>query len=238
MLDENGKCIGKPLRSSLFGKSYGIDGLEKHYAKSTETIKSEGLAARTRTLVSASLASASGGDDFRTKLREQGIDLVLRHNDGGRLVGADYIDSTVLNGSVLGKEFSANKLVGRFADFAQGETRGKDMNAPTVAATLQPDTVPQLSTPTSSDRIGNNTLMQAEPDQRANQPTSQKKKIILLVGKSWADYFLSSLLKSIQMTTNRYPNPAKDKTKIREADVDMGDTLSLNLLIKASKLFN
>lgn len=172
VLDENGQRIGKPLKSSLFGKTYGLGGLEKHYAKSTETIKSGGFAARTRALVSASFATTDTGDSFRAKLREQGIDLVLRYNNGGRLVGAayiDYNDRVVLNGSALGKEFSANKLAERFADFAQGETRYKNMDIPTVVTTLQPDTVSQLSTPTSSGGISSNTLMQSEPDQSANQ---------------------------------------------------------------------
>lgn len=52
-------------------------------------------------------------------MREKGIDLVLRRNDEGRIYGATFIDHNqrvVLNGSRLGKEFSANALNERFVD--------------------------------------------------------------------------------------------------------------------------
>ncbi len=148
VLDEKGERVGKPLKSSLFGKPYGIDGLEKHYGKSKETIKANGCPARTRALVSASLATARTGSEFRVDLQGKGIDLILRYNDGGRLIGAAYIDHndrTVLNGSALGKEFSANKLAERFADFLQRE----NLHTPTTTAPLQPNTTnkPSVSAP-------------------------------------------------------------------------------------------
>ena len=136
VLDANGQRLGKPLKSSLFGKPYGFYELEKRYEKANETIKKEGIAIRTRALASASLTTADNSREFLAKLQEQGIDLALRYNDGGRLVGATYInhnDRTVLNGSVLGKEFSANKLAERFADFAKGTTRTQDIQSSTVA---------------------------------------------------------------------------------------------------------
>lgn len=46
------------------------------------------------------------------------IDLYLRRNDTGRITGVTFIDHEtrcVLNGSRLGKEFSANALHERFA---------------------------------------------------------------------------------------------------------------------------
>lgn len=146
VLDKDGQRVGKPLKSSLFGKSYGIDGLEKHYGKSKATIKAEGCPARTRALVAASLEKARTGSEFRADLQGKGIDLVLRYNDGGRLIGAAYIDHndrTVLNGSALGKEFSANKLSERFADFSQRE----DLHVPQTTAPLQPDTARKPSAP-------------------------------------------------------------------------------------------
>ena len=97
--------------------------MEKHYGQSKETIKAEGCTSRIRATVSASLSTTRTGSEFRADLQGKGIDLVLSYNDGGRLIGAAYIDhndSTVLNGSALGKEFSANKLAERFADFSQG----------------------------------------------------------------------------------------------------------------------
>ena len=53
------------------------------------------------------------GTTFIAGLKERNIDLVLRYTDEGRIYGVTFIDHdsmTVLNGSRLGKEFSANAL--------------------------------------------------------------------------------------------------------------------------------
>lgn len=126
-LDGEGKRVGTPLKSSLFGKALGFEGLEKLFDKSKETIKTNGVAKQTRAIVSASLASTRTESEFRAALREKGIDLVLRRNDEGRIYGATFIDHNqraVLNGSRLGKEFSANIFNERFAgDSSQQEQR-------------------------------------------------------------------------------------------------------------------
>jgi hypothetical protein len=121
-LDKEGNRVGKPLKSSLFGKSYGIEALEQTMKKSGEELKAGGQAAKTKAIVSASLTGSRTGSEFRADLQGKGIDLVLRRNDQGRLFGVTFIDHnsrTVLNGFALGKEFSANALGARFADFAQ-----------------------------------------------------------------------------------------------------------------------
>lgn len=118
-LDDDGNRVGTPLKSSLFGKEHGLDRLEKRFEKSKETIKSNGIAKQTRAIVSASFASTRTESEYREALREKGIDLVLRRNDEGRIYGATFIDHNqraVLNGSRLGKEFSANVLNERFVD--------------------------------------------------------------------------------------------------------------------------
>lgn len=118
-LDGWGERVGKPLKSSLLGKKYGMDALEKHFEGSKQAIKRYGVAARTRVAVAAALAGASSENEFRDALKAKGIDLVLRRNDEGRIYGATFIDHNeraVLNGSRLGKEFSANVLNERFAD--------------------------------------------------------------------------------------------------------------------------
>ncbi|NDV95476.1 mobilization protein [Dysgonomonas sp. 521] len=118
-LDGEGNRVGKPLKSSLFGKALGIEALETKFDKSKETIKTDGVTARTRIVVSEALNSTRTESEFRAALQKKGIDLVLRRNDEGRIFGATFIDHNeraVLNGSRLGKEFSANVLNERFAD--------------------------------------------------------------------------------------------------------------------------
>lgn len=128
-LDDDGNRVGTPLKSSLFGKEHGLDRLEKRFEKSKEIIKVNGIVKQTRATVSASFASTRTESEFRAGLREKGIDLVLRRNDKGRIYGATFIDHNqrvVLNGSPLGKEFSANVLNERFTDNSPRE----DQKAP------------------------------------------------------------------------------------------------------------
>lgn len=118
-LDADGNRVGKPLKSSLFGKKQGIDQLEQGMKGSGEAIKSGKLAEGTKAILTAALKTAHTEADLRTALRDKSIDMVLRRNDTGRIYGATFIDHnsrTVLNGSRMGKEFSANALNDRFAD--------------------------------------------------------------------------------------------------------------------------
>ncbi|GHT32487.1 mobilization protein [Bacteroidia bacterium] len=131
-LDADGNRVGKPLKSSLFGKDYGIEALEQTMKKSGEEIKVKGIVADTRATVSASLTKARTGNGFRADLKKKGIDMILRYGNGGRLFGVTFIDHnsrTVLNGSALGKEFSANALGARFADFAQPQERRENLQS-------------------------------------------------------------------------------------------------------------
>lgn len=63
-----------------------------------------------KTISEAKLGSRSDSE-FRTKLRLQGIDVLFRRNDEGRIYGTTFFDlttHTILNSSRLGKEYSAN----------------------------------------------------------------------------------------------------------------------------------
>ncbi len=109
--DNEGNKLGNPLKSSIFGKSVGYDGLEKRMAKSAERIKTKNLKGHTLKAVYEAKQSCPGESEFRAELRQQGIDVLFRRNDEGRIYGATFIDHTtrtVLNGSRLGKEYSAN----------------------------------------------------------------------------------------------------------------------------------
>jgi hypothetical protein len=109
--DNNGKAVSNPFKSSLFGKSFGYEGLNKKMAKNEKDLKEGKYAPMIRGDIAAVLKTAKGKDDFVQKLRARGIDAVFRTNDAGRLYGATFIDhrrKEVYNGSTLGKEFSAN----------------------------------------------------------------------------------------------------------------------------------
>lgn len=110
-LDSEGNKVGNPIKSSLFGKSVGYDGLEKRMTTSAGRIKNQRLKLHTLQAVLEAKQSSPSESEFRAKLRQQGIDVLFRRNDEGRIYGATFIDHTtrtVLNGSRLGKEYSAN----------------------------------------------------------------------------------------------------------------------------------
>lgn len=110
-LDGDGNKAGTPLKASIFGKSVGYDGLEKRMVKSAERIKSKNLKVHTLKVVSEAKQGSQSESEFRAKLRQEGIDVLFRRSDEGRIYGTTFIDHTtrtVLNGSRLGKEYSAN----------------------------------------------------------------------------------------------------------------------------------
>lgn len=107
--DDNGTTIATPLKASRLGKFASRIAIENKFERDKEKIDIK----PTKRLVSDAMAAASGKDDFIARLKEKNIDLVLRYNADGRLYGATFIDHNnhvVLNGSRLGKEFSANAL--------------------------------------------------------------------------------------------------------------------------------
>lgn len=108
-MDDDGKTISTPLKASRLGKFAGREAVDQRYQNAKEKIDVR----PTKRKVAAVLAQSSGKDDFIARLKTENIDLVLRYTDDGRIYGATYIDHntrTVLNGSRLGKEFSANAL--------------------------------------------------------------------------------------------------------------------------------
>jgi len=110
-LNKDGKKNGTPIKSSVLGKSIGIAAIEKQMQQSGTVIKDKKLKERTRRVVSAAIQRTRTESDFRKELSAQGIDLVLRRNEDNRIYGVTFIDHrnrVVLNGSRLGKDFSAN----------------------------------------------------------------------------------------------------------------------------------
>ena len=110
-LNKDGKKNGTPIKPSVLGKSTGIAAIEKQMQQSGTVIKDKKLKERTRRVVSAAIQRTRTESDFRKELSAQGIDLVLRRNEDNRIYGVTFIDHrnrVVLNGSRLGKDFSAN----------------------------------------------------------------------------------------------------------------------------------
>ncbi len=174
-LDADGNRVGQPLKSSLFGKKYGIAHLEGRM----QEVKAKGFSTSIRATVAASLEGSGSGDEFRVRLRERGIDLVLRYGHGDRLFGATFIDHntrTVLNGSALGKDFAANALAERFPDIATTSRENRrpvlapnENVQPAIPSPIRNDLSVPIFTPTRE--IPRPTVLSA-PDDRGPVPPS------------------------------------------------------------------
>ena len=135
--DDSGKTIASPFKASRLGKFASRTAIDGRMERAKDKIDIR----PTKQAVSEAMAESSGKDDFIAKLKERNIDFILRYTDSGRIYGATFIDHntmTVLNGSRLGKEFSANSLE---KWFTAGEKPSVIPVAPEVQQSQpQPDT--------------------------------------------------------------------------------------------------
>ena len=129
-MNDNGDTVSTPFKASRLGKFASRAAVEGHFERSKESVQIRA----TKRIVASVMALSSGQDDFITRLKDNGIDFVLRSNEDGRIYGATFVDhntNTVLNGSRLGKEFSANA----FERWFNG-----DGEKPILSASVTPNT--------------------------------------------------------------------------------------------------
>lgn len=153
-LDDEGKTIATPFKASRLGKFASRTAIDGRMERAKDKIDIR----PTRKAVSEVIQVSSGKDDFIAKLKDRNIDLILRHTDTGRIYGATFIDHntmTVLNGSRLGKEFSANSLEKWFTD---GEKP--------VVNTVEPNVNPESPQPE---------VRQPHPDTQRQQPDTTQQ---------------------------------------------------------------
>ena len=111
--------MGNPVKASRIGKSVGYEAVQRRMEKSGEAIKNGKLKERTRKIVATAMQTARSRKELEQQLKKQGIDVVFRQNDSGRIYGVTFIDHdsrVVLNGSRLGKEYSANVFNDLYSD--------------------------------------------------------------------------------------------------------------------------
>ncbi len=135
--DDSGKTIATPFKASRLGKFASRAAIDGRFERAKEKVD----VAPTKRKVADVLANAADKSDFIAKLKERNIDLVLRYTDEGRIYGVTFIDHesmTVLNGSRLGKEFSANAINERFNNPANAPTDTPDIATPIVVPPIEP----------------------------------------------------------------------------------------------------
>ena len=110
-MTDDGYGIGTPFKSSRIGKDVGYKALQKYYERSKSALKQDGTLNRLRQTVRDAMSPNNTRNEFRQLLKVENIDAIFRINPIGRIYGVTFIDHNdgiVANGSVLGKEFSAN----------------------------------------------------------------------------------------------------------------------------------
>ena len=110
-MTDDGYGIGTPFKSSRIGRDVGYKALQKYYERSKSALKQDGSLDRLRQTVRDAMSPNNTRNEFRQLLKVENIDAIFRINPIGRIYGVTFIDHNdgiVANGSVLGKEFSAN----------------------------------------------------------------------------------------------------------------------------------
>lgn len=179
-LDKDGEKTSTPIKSSVLGKPAGMAAIEKQMRQSGTAIKDKKLKERTRRIVSAAMKSPRTESDFRRELSAQGIDLVLRRNEDNRIYGVTFIDHrsrVVLNGSRLGKDFSANVFNEYFLSAAENAQQSQK----TVTAGDAEHKTPAESNATSKDTTSGSLLSLFSPDpvlseREPSLPRKRRKK--------------------------------------------------------------
>ena len=178
--DDNGKTIATPFKASRLGKFASRTAIDGRFERAKEKID----VAPAKRKVADAIAHSTDNADFIAKLKEHNIDVVLRYTEEGRIYGVTFIDHntmTVLNGSRLGKEFSANAINERFNNQANAPTDTSDVATPIVVPPIE-----QTYEDSHSD-----TTQEPEDNQQSQSTSGQQQSTVTQSVSNSGDYDLS-----------------------------------------------
>jgi len=116
--DDKGGKISTPINASDIGRGVGHTAVQNRMQKSKQAIKPLIPTVR-RKVLGVMHTSPDTEERLRQRLEEQGLRVVIRKNESGRIYGITFIDDKVgvaLNGSRLGKGYAANVFNGYFSN--------------------------------------------------------------------------------------------------------------------------
>ena len=108
--DDKGNKISTPIHASDIGRGVGYTAVHNRMQKSKRAIKPLIPTVRNKVLQTMR-TSPKTEEDLLQRLEEQGLRVIIRKNDNGRIYGITFIDDKegiALNGSRLGKGYAAN----------------------------------------------------------------------------------------------------------------------------------
>ena len=143
--DEKGNKAGTPIHASDIGRGVGYTAIQNRIQKSKQTVKPLIPTIRNKVLQTMR-TSPNTEKELRQRLEEQGLRVVIRKNDNGRIYGITFIDDeqgVALNGSRLGKGYAANRFNGYFSNpahnpFLDETLYGRPSARLEQSATVQP----------------------------------------------------------------------------------------------------
>jgi len=143
--DDKGNKAGTPIHASDIGRGVGSTAVQNRMQKPKQNVKLLIPTVRNKVL-QAMRTSPQTEKDLRSRLEEQGLRVVIRKNESGRIYGITFIDDKAgiaLNGSRLGKGYAANVFNTYFSNPTHNPFLDKTLyGSPSVcleqSATVQP----------------------------------------------------------------------------------------------------
>ena len=116
--DDKGGKVSTPINASDIGRGVGYTAVQNRMQKSKQAIKPLVPTIRGKVLQTMR-TSPQTEEELRQRLEGQGLRVVIRKNESGRIYGITFIDDKegiALNGSRLGKGYAANIFNGYFSN--------------------------------------------------------------------------------------------------------------------------
>ena len=116
--DDKGGKVSTPIHASDIGRGVGYTAVQNRIQKSKQNVKPLIPSVRNKVLQTMR-TSPQTEEELRQRLEEQGLRAVIRKNESGRIYGITFIDDKAgiaLNGSRLGKGYTANVFNGYFSN--------------------------------------------------------------------------------------------------------------------------
>ena len=116
--DNMGDKVSTPIYASDIGRGVGYTAVQNRMQKSKQNVKPLIPSVRNKVLQTMR-TSPKTEKELRQRLEEQGLRAVMRKNESGRIYGITFIDDKegiALNGSRLGKGYTANVFNGYFSN--------------------------------------------------------------------------------------------------------------------------
>ena len=108
--NDKGNKVSTPIHASDIGRGVGYAAVQNKMLKSKQMVKPLIPTVR-RKVLEVMRTSPRTEEELRQRLEEQGLRVIIRKNDNGRIYGITFIDDeegVALNGSRLGKGYAAN----------------------------------------------------------------------------------------------------------------------------------